>query len=68
VLEELRAGRVRDGILGTFRFDRNGDMTTAQIPIVRITGATPPGAGLPQDFQGAVVDRVVEVPVNLAGR
>jgi branched-chain amino acid transport system substrate-binding protein len=68
VLEELRASRVRDGILGSFRFDRNGDITAAQIPIVRITGATPPGAGIPQEFQGAVVDRVVEVPASLAGR
>ena len=27
VLRELRASRVRDGILGTFRFDGNGDIT-----------------------------------------
>jgi len=65
VLEELRASEVRKGILGSFRFDRNGDMTTTLIPILRLTGTTPPGAGLPSDFQGAVVDRVVRVPARL---
>jgi branched-chain amino acid transport system substrate-binding protein len=66
VLEELRASEVKNGILGSFRFDRNGDMTTASIPILRITGTTPPSAGLPPQFQGAVVDRVVKVPATLA--
>ena len=65
VLHELRASEVRAGIIGSFRFDANGDMTTASIPIVRITGTTPPCAGLPPDFQGATVDRVVQVPTNL---
>ncbi|MET0762716.1 MAG: protein kinase [Thermoleophilaceae bacterium] len=65
VLEELRASRVKDGLLGRLRFDRNGDVTPATVPIVRITGATPPQAGLPSNFQGAVVDRVVEIPRRL---
>jgi ABC-type branched-subunit amino acid transport system substrate-binding protein/DNA-binding beta-propeller fold protein YncE len=65
VLDELKASRVRDGLLGSFRFDRNGDVTPATVPILRITGSTPPGAGLPSGFQGAVVDRVVEVPRRL---
>jgi ABC-type branched-subunit amino acid transport system substrate-binding protein len=38
VLKELRASKVRDGILGSFAFDPNGDITTAPIPIIRITG------------------------------
>jgi ABC-type branched-subunit amino acid transport system substrate-binding protein/DNA-binding beta-propeller fold protein YncE len=67
VLHELRASRVRDGIIGTFRFDRNGDMTPAYIPLVRITGTTPPGTNLPSDFQGAVVDRVLKVPAGAGG-
>ena len=29
VLRELKASRVRDGLLGTFRFDSNGDLTPA---------------------------------------
>jgi ABC-type branched-subunit amino acid transport system substrate-binding protein len=65
VLEELRASRVKDGILGSFRFDRNGDISPASVPILRITGTTPPGAGLPSAFQGAVIDRVVEIPPRL---
>ena len=65
VLDELHASEVKDGILGSFRFDANGDITTASIPILRITGATPPGTDLPKLFQGAVVDRVVDVPASL---
>ena len=65
VLDELHATEVKDGILGSFRFDANGDITTASIPILRITGATPPGTDLPKLFQGAVVDRVVDVPATL---
>ncbi|MGZ5359721.1 MAG: branched-chain amino acid ABC transporter substrate-binding protein, partial [Solirubrobacterales bacterium] len=65
VLEQLRATRVKDGILGSFRFDR-GDITPARVPILRVTGKTPPQAGLPDPFQGAVLDRVVTVPASLA--
>ena len=65
VLENLRASRVKDGILGDFRFDRNGDLTPASIPVVHITGSTPPSARLPEQLQGGVIDRVVEIPRNL---
>jgi branched-chain amino acid transport system substrate-binding protein len=65
VLRELRASEVKDGILGSFRFDANGDYTLNAIPILRLTGATPPGAGLPPEFQGATLDRVVQVPADL---
>ena len=65
VLDELKAARVKNGLLGTFRFDRNGDITPATVPILRITGSTPPSAGLPSNFQGAVLDRVVGVPRSL---
>jgi hypothetical protein len=56
---------VKDGILGSFGFDPNGDMTTASIPILRLTGRTPQGSGLPLQFQGAVVDRIVKIPPTL---
>ena len=65
VLEKLRASRVKDGILGSFHFDRNGDLTPAKMPIIRITGSTPPSARLPEFLQGAVIDRVVEIPRRL---
>jgi ABC-type branched-subunit amino acid transport system substrate-binding protein/DNA-binding beta-propeller fold protein YncE/predicted Ser/Thr protein kinase len=66
VLRELRATRVKDGILGDFRFDRYGDITPANITILRATGRTPPRLGLPSFLEGAAVDRVVTVPASLA--
>jgi ABC-type branched-subunit amino acid transport system substrate-binding protein len=65
VLEELKASRVKDGLLGSFRFDRKGDITPATVPILRITGSTPPSAGLPSWLQGAVIDRLLEIPTRL---
>jgi ABC-type branched-subunit amino acid transport system substrate-binding protein len=65
VLKNLRASRVKNGILGDFRFDRNGDLTPASVPIVHITGSTPPSARLPEELQGGVIDRVVKIPRNL---
>jgi hypothetical protein len=65
VLHEMRASEVNGGILGSFGFDAHGDITTASIPVLRITGATPPGAGFPPEFQGAELDRVVQVPARL---
>lgn len=67
VLRQLRATRVTDGILGSFHFDRNGDVTPAHFTIFRITGATPRRSNLIRDFQGSVVDRVISIPTNLLG-
>jgi ABC-type branched-subunit amino acid transport system substrate-binding protein/DNA-binding beta-propeller fold protein YncE len=66
VVRELRATRVKDGILGDFRFDRYGDITPAKITILRVTGRTPPSLRLPSFLEGAVVDRVVTMPARLA--
>jgi ABC-type branched-subunit amino acid transport system substrate-binding protein len=66
VLEELRGAKVEDGILGDFRIDRNGDITPARLAIFRITGATPPGAPVFPQYEGAVLERVIEVPASLA--
>jgi ABC-type branched-subunit amino acid transport system substrate-binding protein len=65
VLEKLKASRVKDGILGTFRFDRNGDLTQAKMPIIQITGSTPPSSPLPKLMQGAVIHSAVEIPRRL---
>src|SRR5215211_358917 len=65
VLAKLKASRVKNGILGSFHFDRNGDLTPAKMPIIRITGSTPPSAHLPDFLQGAIIDRVVEIPRRL---
>jgi ABC-type branched-subunit amino acid transport system substrate-binding protein len=66
VLEELRGAKVEDGILGDFRIDRNGDITPGRLAIFRITGATPPDAPVFPQYEGAVLDRVIEVPATLA--
>jgi ABC-type branched-subunit amino acid transport system substrate-binding protein len=65
VLEQLKASRVKNGILGDFRFDRNGDLTPAVVPVIHITGSTPPSARLPSPLQGAVIDRVIRIPRHL---
>jgi len=65
VLEQLKATNVKDGILGSFRFDRFGDMTPAEIPLLRITRSTRRSQRLGLD--GAVVDRMVSVPASLSG-
>jgi ABC-type branched-subunit amino acid transport system substrate-binding protein len=65
VLEELRGAKVEDGILGDFRIDRNGDITPSRLAIFRITGATPPDAPVFPQYEGAVLDRVIEVPATL---
>jgi branched-chain amino acid transport system substrate-binding protein len=65
VLEELRGARVKNGILGDFRIDRYGDITPARLAIFRITGATPPGTPVFPQYEGAVFDRVIEVPEDL---
>jgi ABC-type branched-subunit amino acid transport system substrate-binding protein len=66
VLEEVRRARVRDGILGDFRIDRYGDITPARLGIYRVTGATPPGTPVFPAYEGAVFDRVIEVPARLS--
>lgn len=65
VLEQLKATNVKDGILGSFRFDRFGDMTPAEIPLLRITRSTRRSQRL--GLEGAVVDRTVSVPASLSG-
>jgi branched-chain amino acid transport system substrate-binding protein len=45
VLDELRRTQVKDGILGSFRFDQNGDMTLNLMPVFRMSGE--PGSGIP---------------------
>jgi hypothetical protein len=57
---------VTDGILGSFRFDANGDKTPGAITAYRITGENPPdGANLPPELQGTVFDRTIAIPERL---
>jgi ABC-type branched-subunit amino acid transport system substrate-binding protein len=61
VLREMRALQVEDGILGSFRFDRLGDIAPSPVTIYRLVGRTAPGS----QVDGAVVDRVIRVPRRL---
>jgi hypothetical protein len=66
VTRELRNLRMKNGVLGNFRFDRNGDITPASFTVFRITGGRKRDPQLTEDFTGSVVDRVVRVPPALA--
>jgi ABC-type branched-subunit amino acid transport system substrate-binding protein/streptogramin lyase len=65
VLEQLHATRITDGLIGSFSFDRHGDIAPPTVPILRVTGRTPPDLHIPPRYQGAVIDRVVTIPQNL---
>jgi ABC-type branched-subunit amino acid transport system substrate-binding protein len=67
VLEELHGARVKNGILGDFRIDRNGDITPARIAIYRVPARVPPGTPSFEYFQGTVLDHVISVPASLSG-
>jgi ABC-type branched-subunit amino acid transport system substrate-binding protein/streptogramin lyase/predicted Ser/Thr protein kinase len=66
VLEEIRSGAVKNGLLGDFRFER-GDITPAMVPVFRVTGRTPASEKGFDLFDGAVVDHVFEIPAGLSG-
>jgi hypothetical protein len=54
---------VSDGLLGTFGFDRNGDITESPVTIVRVQGG---GTSTTiASVEGAVVTRVVRPGSNL---
>jgi len=67
VTRELHRVEIKNGILGSFRFDANGDITPAAFTVFRITGSGNRDPDLPDVFSGAVVDRVVRVPHRLVG-
>jgi hypothetical protein len=65
VLEQLKAARVKKRPARQLQLRSQRRRHPGQVPILRITGASPPQAGLPSNVQGAVVDRVVEIPQRL---
>ena len=65
VLQQIRATQVKDGMLGSFSFDRHGDMTPPKVPVFRVTGSTPPSVRVPSEQEGSVIDRVVTIPAGL---
>jgi branched-chain amino acid transport system substrate-binding protein len=66
VTRQLFASSVTDGVLGSFGFTTEGDMTPSPVTIFRVVGGSRTSSTYEQDFAGAVVDRVVDVPVGLA--
>ncbi len=54
VTRQLLRVRIRDGILGTFAFDRNGDSTASLLPIFRVARAGP-NVLYPEDRVVAVI-------------
>jgi branched-chain amino acid transport system substrate-binding protein len=66
VTKELFTLEMRNGILGSFRFDRNGDITPAAFTVFRITDGRKRDPDLDEAFTGSVVDRVVRVRPALA--
>jgi DNA-binding SARP family transcriptional activator/ABC-type branched-subunit amino acid transport system substrate-binding protein len=65
VTRELLGTRVKDGILGTFRFDRHGDTTLNPITILRVTGTTTRSPTGLTDQIGSVLERVISPPGRL---
>jgi DNA-binding SARP family transcriptional activator/ABC-type branched-subunit amino acid transport system substrate-binding protein len=62
VVEELFRTRVSDGLLGSFSFDRNGDISESPITILQVR---PSGASRGGEFEGAAVVRVVRPSASL---
>jgi branched-chain amino acid transport system substrate-binding protein len=63
VTQELRGLEIKNGILGNFRLDENGDMSPATISIYRITGKR--DSDVPDFYGGADFLRAVNVPAAI---
>jgi ABC-type branched-subunit amino acid transport system substrate-binding protein len=66
VTKQLFAGKVDDGVLGSFAFTHDGDMTPTPVTIFHIVGGNRPSTTNLPDYRGAVVDRIVDIPAGLA--
>ena len=63
VLRELFRTRVRDGLLGSFRFDRNGDISESPVTIMRVVRKGSSTRTL--SVEGGVVARVIRPSSSL---
>jgi branched-chain amino acid transport system substrate-binding protein len=63
VLEELHRIRVRNGLLGSFEFDANGDISESPITILRLERGG--GSRAVGSVEGGVVERVVRPSPDL---
>jgi hypothetical protein len=64
--KQLFASRVTGGILGSFGFTQDGDMTPSPVTIFRVVGGNRRSSTHEHDFVGSVVDRFLDVPASLA--
>ncbi len=62
VLHELFATDLRDGVLGTIRFDPNGDLRDGPITILRLRAGSHADAN--PMFANTTVDRVITPPAG----
>ena len=65
VLEELKASRVKDGLLGSFRFDSQRRHHARHGADPAHHRLDPAERGPAEYLEGAVVDRVQEIPRRL---
>jgi branched-chain amino acid transport system substrate-binding protein len=67
VVEELFRTRVDDGLLGSFRFDANGDVDPAPVTVLRVRGRGRPGgrSRAVLSVDGTTFDRVLEPSTSL---
>ncbi|MDP9255742.1 MAG: hypothetical protein M3Q31_04190 [Actinomycetota bacterium] len=65
VTRQLLGGQVKGGLLGDFRIDPNGDIDPSPVTIFRLVPGRPVSSTLLPDFDGGVVDSVVNVPLAL---
>ena len=61
VLQALFDTRIPNGLIGAVSFDRNGDVDTSPVTLFRVQ----PGSRTVADSPDVVVDRVLQVPVDL---
>jgi branched-chain amino acid transport system substrate-binding protein len=66
VSSNLFRARVRNGLLGSFEIDADGDPTPTPITIVRLEHGQ--GGDLVASYDGAAVDRVIRPPRRLLGK
>jgi branched-chain amino acid transport system substrate-binding protein len=63
VVEELFRTRVEDGLLGSFGFDSNGDISESPVTIVRVRGGG--SSRTIRSVEGGVIERVVRPQASL---
>jgi branched-chain amino acid transport system substrate-binding protein len=67
VVQQLRATRATDGILGPLSFDSRGDTTNRAIGVWRVTGDSRHNSTRAPMLQGAVLDRILRPRAELIG-